>query len=179
MRWRRCALTATASTPSSRTANPNSPVAEQNLSRDTCAPCHEGVRLSQEFGVPGEPRHQLLRQLSRAGSGGRIAWWRRIARAATACTTFCHRAIRAQPSIPRTLEATCGKCHKGVTQKFTLTKVHLQRTASTPKDIDSVAVRWVRLDLHPLILLVIGAMFLHNAIIWRSKAVARRTCRIR
>jgi hypothetical protein len=30
-----------------------------------------------------------------------------------------------------------------------------------------------------LILLVIGAMFLHNAIIWRSKAVARRGCRIR
>ncbi len=33
--------------------DPNSPVAEQNLSRDTCARCHEGVRLSQEFGVPG------------------------------------------------------------------------------------------------------------------------------
>ena len=23
------------------------------------------------------------------------------------------------------LDATCGKCHKGVTQKFTLTKVHM------------------------------------------------------
>ena len=41
-------------------SNPNSPVAEQNLSRDTCARCHEGVRLSQEFGVPGEPGYQLL-----------------------------------------------------------------------------------------------------------------------
>ena len=34
-------------------ADPNSPSAEQNVSRDTCARCHEGVRLSQEFGVPG------------------------------------------------------------------------------------------------------------------------------
>jgi hypothetical protein len=33
--------------------DPNSPVAEQNVSRDICARCHEGVRLSQEFGVPG------------------------------------------------------------------------------------------------------------------------------
>ena len=33
--------------------DPNSPVAEQNISRDTCARCHEGVRLSQELGVPG------------------------------------------------------------------------------------------------------------------------------
>ena len=45
--------------------DPNSPVAEQNVSRDICARCHEGVRLSQEFGVPWQPRHQLLRQLSR------------------------------------------------------------------------------------------------------------------
>ena len=34
-------------------ADPNSPASEQNLSKDICARCHEGVRLSQEFGVPG------------------------------------------------------------------------------------------------------------------------------
>jgi cytochrome b subunit of formate dehydrogenase len=43
-----------------------------------------------------------------------------------------------------------------------------------PKDIGSVVVRWVRLIYIVLILLVIGSMFLHNAIIWRSKAVAVR-----
>jgi len=71
------------------------------------------------------------------------------------------------------LDATCGKCHKGVTQKFTQTKVHLTDGAHA-NDIDSLAVRWVRRIYVLLILLVIGAMFLHNAIIWRSKAVARR-----
>jgi cytochrome b subunit of formate dehydrogenase len=35
-------------------------------------------------------------------------------------------------------------------------------------------VRWVRWIYVPLILLVIGAMFMHNAIIWRSKTMARR-----
>lgn len=33
--------------------DPNSSVAERNVSRDTCARCHEGVRLSSEFGIPG------------------------------------------------------------------------------------------------------------------------------
>ncbi len=71
------------------------------------------------------------------------------------------------------LDATCGKCHKGVTQKFTLTPVH-QADGVHPKDIGSVAVRWVRLIYVVLILGVIGGMFLHNVILWRSKAVARR-----
>ena len=55
--------------------------------------------------------------------------------------------------------------------KFTHTKCTwdgIHRTISI-----HIAVRWVR-DLYSSILLVIGAMFLHNAIIWRSKAVARR-----
>ena len=43
-----------------------------------------------------------------------------------------------------------------------------------PADIASIGVQWVRRIYLPLILLVIGAMFLHNAIVWRSKAVARR-----
>ena len=47
------------------------------------------------------------------------------------------------------LDATCGKCHKGVTQKFTLTKVHLG-DGIQPKDIGSVAVRWVQADLSVL-----------------------------
>ena len=53
-------------------ANPNSPAAEQNVSRDICARCHEGVRLSQEFGLPGNRVNSLLRQLSRACRAGRI-----------------------------------------------------------------------------------------------------------
>ena len=76
------------------------------------------------------------------------------------------------------LDATCGKCHKGVTRKFTLTKVHLDGQPVS-KDIGSIAVRWVRWFYLVLILVVIGAMFLHNAIIWRSKAMAAAMpCRI-
>ena len=155
-----------------RHTDPNSPVAEQNVSRDICARCHEGVRLSQEFGVPGnrvtsyfDSYHGL------AAEGGSVV--------AANCSS-CHGVHDILPSSdPRStinranLDATCGQCHKGVTQKFTRTPVHLQ-DGSRSGDIDSVATRWVRWIYIPLILLVIGAMFLHNAIIWRSKAVARR-----
>ena len=102
-------------------ADPNSPVSEQNLSRDICARCHEGVRLSQEFGVPGnrvtsyfDSYHGL------AAEGGSVV--------AANCSS-CHGVHNILPSSdPRStinhanLDATCGKCHKGVTQKFTLTQ---------------------------------------------------------
>jgi cytochrome b subunit of formate dehydrogenase len=152
--------------------NLSAAVSEKNVSTDVCARCHEGVRLSQEFGVPGnrvttyfDSYHGL------AAKGGSVV--------AANCSS-CHGVHNILPSSdPRStvnkanLDVTCGQCHKGVTQKFTLTPVHLG-DGIQHKDIGSIAVRWIRLIYIVLILVVIGAMFLHNAIIWRSKAVARR-----
>ena len=129
------------------------------------------MRLSQEFGVPGNRVSSYLDSYhGLASEGGSVV--------AANCAS-CHGVHNILPSSdPRStinranLDATCGKCHKGVTQKFTLTKVHLEGVDR--KDIGSVAVRWVRWIYLALIFAVIGAMFLHNAIIWRSKAVARR-----
>ena len=70
------------------------------------------------------------------------------------------------------LKNTCGKCHQGVTQKFTQTRVHFDATPS--RELGARAVRWVRWIYLPLIILVIGGMFLHNVILWRHKALARR-----
>ena len=150
--------------------NPSSPDSERNVSRDICARCHQGVRLSQEFGVPGnrvtsyfDSYHGL------AAEGGSVV--------AANCSS-CHGVHNILPSsdpsstINRAnLDATCGKCHKGVTQKFTLTKVHMDTSRSS--DIGSIVVCWVRWIYLVLIVTVIGLMFLHNAIIWRRKAVVR------
>ena len=158
-------------------ADPNSPVAAANISRDTCARCHEGVRLSREFGLPGNRVSSYMDSYhGLAAEGGSLV--------AANCSS-CHGVHNILPSsdphstINRAnLDATCGKCHKGVTAKFTLTPVHLAdgnlADGVHPKDVGSIVVRWVRLIYIGLILLVIGAMFLHNAIIWRSKAAARR-----
>ena len=153
-------------------ADPNSPSAEQNVSMDTCARCHEGVRLSQEFGVPGNRVNSYFDSYhGLAAEGGSVV--------AANCSS-CHGVHNILPSsdphstINRAnLGTTCGKCHQGVTQKFTQTRVHLE-DGLHPNDIGSIVVKWVRLVYIALILLVIGAMFLHNAIIWRRKAIDRR-----
>jgi cytochrome b subunit of formate dehydrogenase len=150
--------------------DPNSPVAEQNLSRDTCARCHQGVRLSSEFGIPGNRVSTYMDSYhGLASEGGSVV--------AANCSS-CHGVHNILPSSDpnstinkANLESTCGKCHKGATQKFTLTPVHL---ADGHRDIGSIATRWVRIIYTILILGIIGSMFLHNFIIWRSKAVARR-----
>ena len=54
-----------------------------------------------------------------------------------------------------------------------MTRVHMEDGVH-PRDIGSIAVRWVSPIYIALIFIVIGAMFLHNAIIWRGKALARR-----
>jgi cytochrome b subunit of formate dehydrogenase len=150
--------------------DPNSSVSEQNIARTTCARCHEGVRLSQEYGVAGnrvstymDSYHGLA---SKNGS------------AVVANCASCHGVHNILPSSdPRStinkanLDETCGKCHKGVTQKFTQNKVHMDGAS---KDMGIIATRWVRWFYLLLIFAVIGGMFLHNAIIWRSKAVRRR-----
>lgn len=153
-------------------SDPNAPVSDKNVSRDVCARCHEGVRLSQEFGVPGERVATYFDSYhGLASEGGSLV---------VANCSSCHGVHNILPSTDpgstvnrANLEATCGKCHQGATRQFTLTPVHMA-DGLYPKDIGSIAVKWVRIVYIVLILLVIGAMFLHNFIIWRKKAVERR-----
>jgi len=152
--------------------DPTSPVAGQNVSHDTCARCHEGVRLSSEFGIPGNRVSTYLDSYhGLAGEGGSLV--------AANCSS-CHGVHDILPSSDSrstinhaNLNETCGKCHKGATQKFTLTPVHLADGVH-PRDIGSKITRWVRIIYTILILAIIGSMFLHNFIIWRSKAASRR-----
>jgi len=151
--------------------DPNSPVNAQNISAATCARCHEGVRLSQEIGVEGSRASTYLASYHGLAStrGSQI-----VANCAS-----CHGTHYILPSSdPRStinsanLVRTCGQCHPGVTEKFTLGKVHVDAPLSA--DIGSKAVRWIRNFYLLMILGVIGAMVLHNLIIWRRKAILLR-----
>jgi cytochrome b subunit of formate dehydrogenase len=160
-----------------RHTDTSSPVAAANVSRDSCARCHEGVRLSQEFGLPGERVSSYFDSYhGLATQGGSVV--------AANCSS-CHGVHDILPSTDphssinhANLSATCGQCHKGVTQKFVLTRVHLQDGGAGGGpgggDIGSAAVRWVRMIYVPLIILVIGFMALHNLVIWRRKLSDRR-----
>jgi cytochrome b subunit of formate dehydrogenase len=157
----------------SNAAGEHSAATDQTLARDTCAGCHQGVRLTQEFGIVGnrvstynDSYHGL------ASQGGSVV---------VANCSSCHGIHNILPSSdprstinPANLDVTCGQCHKGVTQKFTLNKVHVDTENGRSSDKGTTAVRYIRWFYIPLILLVIGGMFLHNAVIWRAKLLARR-----
>jgi cytochrome b subunit of formate dehydrogenase len=151
--------------------DPNSPVSAQNVAQLTCARCHEGVRLSQEFGVQGRRATTYLASYHGLAS--------RLGSQVVANCASCHGTHSIFPSSdprstihPANLARTCGQCHPGVTDKFTAAKVHVDAPLSA--DIGSKAVRWIRKAYLSMIALVIGGMLLHNFIIWRSKVIARR-----
>jgi cytochrome b subunit of formate dehydrogenase len=152
-------------------ADPNSSVSAQNLARVTCARCHEGVRLSQEFGLASRRVSTYLQSYHGLAS--------ELGSAVVANCASCHGVHNILPSSdPRStinranLVKTCGQCHPGVTEKFVAAQVHVNAPLSA--DTGSIAVRWIRKFYLSLIALVIGGMVLHNLIIWRRKALLRR-----
>ena len=146
--------------------DPNAPVSSERVARSTCAQCHESVRLSEEFGVPGQrvstymdSYHGMASQL-----GSKV-----VANCAS-----CHGVHNILPSSdPRStinrahLVETCGQCHPGATQKFVAAKVHIAEPLS--QDYGSIGTAWVRRFYLWMIGLVIGGMLLHNGIILRRK----------
>ncbi|MGZ4814829.1 MAG: cytochrome b/b6 domain-containing protein [Terriglobales bacterium] len=150
--------------------DPNSSVSAQNLARTTCAKCHEGVRLSQDFGVAGGRASTYLASYHGLASelGSKV-----VANCAS-----CHGVHNILPSSdPRStinsanLITTCGKCHPGANQNFTRGQVHVNAPLSA--DVGSIAMRWIRRFYLTMIFGVIGFMLLHNFIVWRKKAVKK------
>lgn len=151
--------------------DPNSPVSAQNLAQNTCARCHEGVQLSQEFGFGDRRVSTYLASYHGLAS-------QRGSTVVANCAS-CHGAHNILPSSdlrssihPASLIKTCGQCHRGVTANFVAAKVHVN--ARTSRDTGSVVVRWVRKFYVLLIVIVIGGMLLHNFIVWRFKAILLR-----
>ena len=113
------------------------------------------MRLTQEFDVPGNRVSTYIDSYhGLASQGGSLV----VANCAS-----CHGVHNILPSSdprstinPANLDATCGQCHKGVTQKFTLNKVHVDVDGGQTMDKGTLAVRWIRWFYIPLILLVIG-----------------------
>ena len=151
--------------------DPASPVNAQNVALTTCARCHEGVRLSQEFGFEGRRATTYLASYHGLAS--------KLGSQVVANCASCHGVHNILPSSdPRStinrenLVKTCGQCHPGVNEKFVAAKVHVDAPLSA--DTGSRAVRWIQKFYVGMIVVVIGGMVLHNLIIWRRKALLKR-----
>ena len=151
--------------------DPTSPVAAQALARTTCTRCHAGMRLTEEFGVPGQRVSSYLDSYHGLAS--------QLGSNVVANCASCHGVHNILPSSdpnstinPRNMAQTCGKCHPGASDNFVLSKVHLD--IPTSQDVGGKAIRWIRWIYLTLIFAVIGGMLLHNGLIWRKKAAAIR-----
>jgi formate dehydrogenase gamma subunit len=146
------------------------------IATESCAKCHEGVALTQEFGV----------------ASGRVSSYEdsyhglasRLGSKVVANCASCHGVHSILPSSDsrsmisaNNLPQTCGQCHLGASANFAKGKIHLtsglvSEVASTDLGVRGTRiVRWIYL---PLIFLVIGGMLIHNALIWRKKLAAKR-----
>jgi cytochrome b subunit of formate dehydrogenase len=156
--------------------DPTSSVASQALARTTCAKCHEGVKLSEEFGVADKRASSYLDSYHGLAS--------KLGSSVVANCASCHGVHNILPSTdPKSttsqtnLVQTCGKCHPGAGENFILGKIHLD--VPDAQDTGSLATRWVRNLYILLIGLTIGSMLIHNGLIWRRKALDKRRARVR
>ncbi len=150
--------------------DPNSSVAAANV-KNACGQCHESVRLSNEFGVPGGRVASYL--ASYHGMAGKVG------SSTVANCASCHGVHNILPSSdPRSkinhanLAKTCGQCHPGANDKFITSKVHLDGTSKA--DMGSKIIGLISKFYIWMIIGVIGGMVLHNLIVFRKKLILHR-----
>lgn len=148
------------------------------VATDSCAKCHEGVTLTQEFGVASE------RVSSYKDSYHGLA--SRLGSKVVANCASCHGVHNILPSSDsrsmisaNNLPQTCGQCHVGAGANFTNGKIHLNVplaaiSTSSPPDAGILGTKIVRWIYLPLIIFVIGGMVFHNLLVWVKKAKAKR-----
>lgn len=140
---------------------------------DICSRCHASVTLDSKYNLPAnrvktyvESYHGLAAQY-----GSTV-----VANCAS-----CHGYHKILPSSDpdstinaNNLVATCGKCHPGANRMFVSGKIHVD-LAATPEagDMGGKINWWVRQIYLTLIFGVVGAMFVHNALLFLRKTAAR------
>lgn len=146
------------------------------ISAEICGKCHASERLNTKYNLPADrvstffdSYHGLAAQY-----GSTLA----------ANCASCHGVHKILPSsdsrsaINKThLVETCGKCHPGATEKFALSKVHIDATSAEAADgADGIGLAinwWVRRVYLALIAAVIGSMLIHNGLLFSRKVAAR------
>ncbi len=148
-------------------------VSPRNQADVVCAQCHNNVRMTAEFGIPG--RRTDSYNASYHGMASAVGSKR------TASCSSCHgNHDILPPSDPLStvnqanLVKTCGQCHPGANSNFAKGKIHLDPEAIAKADFGARVNRWIRSFYILLIISVIGFMVLHNLMIFAHKLSERR-----
>ncbi len=153
--------------------DPNSPVSKKNLSAQVCSPCHSSAALSTKYGIASD----RFRTFSDSYHGLAI----RGGSIEVANCASCHGTHNIRSSDDSTstinhanLAKTCGSCHPGANERFTVGKVHVDETSRA----EEPTLYWISTAYIALIVVIIGGMLVHNALDFvrksRRKLMVRR-----
>jgi cytochrome b subunit of formate dehydrogenase len=137
--------------------NPASPVYARNVAQQVCASCHASVRLTKKYGLAADSFQTFADSYhGLAVRGGAVE--------VVNCAS-CHSSHAIKSPLDPTstvykgnLVATCGRCHPGANQRFTIGRVH----ASPAQRVESPILYWIANLYVILIFVVIGGMTVHN-----------------
>ncbi len=134
----------------------DSPLSATNIPIRICGPCHSDLRLGEKYGLDADqvPSYEeSFHGLAARGGAQRVA----------NCAS-CHGVHNILPSSdpasfihPDNLADTCGKCHAGAGERFTIGPVHV-----TADETPNIVAYWIRAIYVPLIWVTVVGMLLHN-----------------
>ena len=144
--------------------DPRSPVATKNLSQQVCSPCHSSVALTTKYGLSND----RFKTFSDSYHGLAI----RGGSVEVANCASCHGAHTIKRSTDTTssvykanLATTCGKCHPGANQRFSVGSVHVSEAKT-----DEPLLYWIVTAYILMIISVVGGMFVHNLLDFIKKS---------
>jgi formate dehydrogenase gamma subunit len=148
-------------------SEPQSLVNPARVSSVTCGRCHADERLAQRYNLPADkvPTFEdSFHGLAMRGGAQTVA----------NCAS-CHGVHNILPSSdprstvhPANVGKTCGQCHPGAGERFTISAVHVA-TAGGPGE--HAVVRWIRVAYYVIIPFTIVFMLLHNAADFFAKLI--------
>ena len=150
-----------------------------SISEDVCSRCHASERLNTKYNLPADRVKTFFE--SYHGLAGQYG-----STVAANCAS-CHGFHKILPSADTNstinkvnLVATCGKCHPGANQEFSLGKIHVAPDGQAGgTDFGSKLNHWVRRIYLALIFLTIGGMLAHNVMLFLKKMSARLRSSVR
>jgi formate dehydrogenase gamma subunit len=152
-------------------------VSPKNQGDFACAQCHNNVKMTAEYGIPGGRTETY--KASYHGMAYAMGSKR------TASCSSCHGTHNILPPSdplssvnPANLVRTCGQCHPGANANFAKGQIHLDPEAVAQADFGSKVNRWVGRLYILVIIVVIGFMVLHNLMIFTRKLIDRKTDRV-
>jgi len=146
----------------------------QRISLEVCGRCHASESINTRFNLPADRVKTYFASYHGLAS--------RFGKVRVAHCGSCHgnhlvlpRSDPRSDINPERLGTTCGKCHPGASAKFAMGRIHVDPVGKgRASDTGALVNHFVRRLYQVLIVVCIGLMAGHNALIFLRKALARR-----